>query len=48
MIKKVVFRLDSEKMKDIKRIAIERDTTLSSLFSEAIDATIQKYHKYLK
>ena len=48
MIKKVVFRLDSEKIKDVKRIALEREITLSKLFSESIDSIISKYQKLLK
>lgn len=46
--KKVIFRLDSEKIKDIKRIAVEKEMTQNDLFVEAIDCIIDKYKNYLK
>ncbi len=46
--KKVIFRLDSEKIKDIKRIAVEKETTQNDLFVEGIDCIIEKYKSLLK
>jgi len=46
--KKVIFRLDTAKIKDIKRIAVEKETTLNDLFNEGIDCVIEKYKDLLK
>ena len=46
--KKVIFRLDSEKIKDIKRIAVEKETTQNDLFVEGIDCIIEKYKALLR
>lgn len=47
-IKKVVFRLDSDSLYKIKRIALEKRTTQNDLFVEAIYMLIDKYKEYLK
>ncbi len=46
--KKVIFRLDTKKIKDIKRIAVEKETTLNDLFVEGIDCVIEKYKEFLR
>lgn len=46
--KKVVFRLDADKIKDIKRIALEKETTLNDLFVEGVDCVLKKYKEFLK
>lgn len=46
--KKVVFRLDTDKIKNIKRIALEKETTLNDLFVEGVDCVIKKYNEFLK
>lgn len=46
--KKVIFRLDTAKIKDIKRIAVEKESTLNDLFVEGIDCVIEKYKDLLK
>jgi hypothetical protein len=46
--KKVVFRLDTNKIKNIKRTALEKETTLNDLFVEGVDYAIKKYNEFLK
>ena len=46
--KKVVFRLDADKIKDMKIIAVKRDTTLNNLIVEGIDHVREKYKKLLE
>ena len=46
--KKVVFRLDPDKIKDIKIIAIKKDTTLNNLIVEGIDHILERYKKLLE
>jgi hypothetical protein len=45
--KKVVFRLTSDKIRDIKIIAAKKETTLNSLFIEGIDCILDKYKSLL-
>jgi len=46
--KKVVFRLDTDKIKDIKRIAVEKEITLNDLFVEGVECVIKRYKDLLK
>lgn len=46
--KKVVYRLDSDILKDIKRIAVERETTQNDLFVEGMKMIREKYKGLLK
>lgn len=46
--KKVIFRLDTTKIKDIKRNTLEKETTLNDLFVEGIDCVIEKYKEFLR
>lgn len=46
--KKVVFRLDIDKIKDIKRIAVEKEITLNDLFNEGVECVLKKYKDLLK
>ena len=43
--KKVVFRLDADKIKDMKIIAVKRDTTLNNLIVEGIDTCKREIQK---
>lgn len=47
-LKKVVFRLDSDIIKNMKRIAIEKDTTQNDLFVEGCKYIVNKYKEFLK
>jgi hypothetical protein len=38
--KKIVFNIDKEKYKALKRIALETDTTATALFVEGVDYII--------
>ena len=46
--KKVVFKLTTDKIRDIKIIAAKKDTTLNNLFVEGIDCVLDKYKSLLK
>ena len=46
--KKVVFRLDTSKIRDIKIIAAKKETTLNNLFIEGIDSVLDRYKSLLK
>jgi hypothetical protein len=45
--KKVVFRLDTTKIRDIKIIAAKKETTLNKLFIEGMDLILAKYKNLL-
>ena len=46
--KKVVFRLTPDKIRDIKIIGAEKETTLNNLFVEGIDCVLDKYRLIIK
>jgi len=46
--KKVVFRLDTDKIRDIKIIAAKKETTLNNLFVEGIECVLDKYKDLLR
>ena len=46
--KKVVFRLTTDKIRDIKIIAAKKETTLNNLFVEGIDCVLDKYSSLLQ
>jgi hypothetical protein len=46
--KKVLFRLDPDILKDIKRIAVEKEVTQNDLFVEGMKFIREKYKNLLK
>ena len=46
--KKVLFRLDADILKDIKRIAVEKEVTQNDLFVEGMKFIREKYKNLLK
>ena len=46
--KRVVFRLDTTKIRDLKIIAAKKETTLNTLFVEGVDYVLDKYKSLLK
>ena len=46
--KRVVFRLDTTKIREIKIIAAKKETTLNTLFVEGVDHVLDKYKSLLK
>ena len=46
--KKVVFRLDTSKIRDIKIIGGKKETTLNNLFIEGIDSVLDRNKSLLK
>jgi hypothetical protein len=47
-LKKVVFRLDTEIIKNLKRIAVEKETTQNDLFVEGCEYVLKKYKDLIK
>ena len=47
-LKKIVFRIDSDLLKDIKRIALEKERTQNDLFVEGMKVIREKYKSVLK
>ena len=46
--KQIAFRVDPELVKQLKILAVERDTTMTDLFVEAATDLLQKYSKRKK
>jgi hypothetical protein len=46
--KKVVFSLTTDKIKDFKRIAVEKEMTLNDLFVEGVECVLKRYKDLLK
>lgn len=45
--KKVIFRVDADKIKAIKRIALETDKSLAQVYNEGVEFVLDKYKHLL-